>query len=99
MDRRPMTKTWDVILIGAGRGAAAGVSRARAAAPTTATFLKGVIHRGDERTPAGRDGDAPAVGLANRLYGLGLQIGRLKPGTPPRLDGRTINWSALAMQS
>jgi tRNA uridine 5-carboxymethylaminomethyl modification enzyme len=66
---------------------------------TTGTFLKGVIHRGDERTPAGRHGDAAAIGLADRLYGLGLAMGRLKTGTPPRLDGRTIDWSGLAMQA
>jgi tRNA uridine 5-carboxymethylaminomethyl modification enzyme len=66
---------------------------------TTGTFLKGVIHRGDERVAAGRVGDAPAIGLADRLYGLGLAMGRLKTGTPPRLDGRTIDWSGLQMQS
>jgi tRNA uridine 5-carboxymethylaminomethyl modification enzyme len=80
-------------------GTAGGAYRANAVVLTTGTFLKGVIHRGDERTPAGRDGDAPAVGLADRLYGLGLAMGRLKTGTPPRLDGRTIGWDALAMQS
>ena len=66
---------------------------------TTGTFLKGVICRGDERIPAGRIGEAPAVGLADRLYGLGLSMGRLKTGTPARLDGRTIDWSALEMQA
>jgi len=65
---------------------------------TTGTFLKGVICRGDERIPAGRVGEAPAIGLADRLYGLGLRVGRLKTGTPARLDGRTIDWSALEMQ-
>ncbi|MEL6363508.1 MAG: tRNA uridine-5-carboxymethylaminomethyl(34) synthesis enzyme MnmG [Pseudomonadota bacterium] len=65
---------------------------------TTGTFLKGVIHIGDERTPAGRVGDAPAIGLSDRLYGLGLRMGRLKTGTPARLDGRTIDWDALEMQ-
>ena len=65
---------------------------------TTGTFLKGVICRGDERIPAGRIGEAPAIGLADRLYGLGLRMGRLKTGTPARLDGRTIDWSALEMQ-
>jgi tRNA uridine 5-carboxymethylaminomethyl modification enzyme len=72
--------------------------RAGAVVLTTGTFLKGVIHRGDEREAAGRIGDAPAVGLANRLYGLGLAMGRLKTGTPPRLDGRTIAWGGLEMQ-
>ncbi len=65
---------------------------------TTGTFLKGVICRGDERIPAGRVGEAPAIGLADRLYGLGLRMGRLKTGTPARLDGRTIDWAALEMQ-
>ncbi len=73
--------------------------RAAAVVLTTGTFLKGVIHRGDERTPAGRMGDAPAIGLADRLYGLGLAMGRLKTGTPPRLDGRTIAWEGLQMQA
>jgi len=66
---------------------------------TTGTFLKGVIHIGDERTPAGRAGEAPAVGLADRLYGLGLRMGRLKTGTPARLDGRTIAWDRIEMQA
>ncbi len=65
---------------------------------TTGTFLKGVIHRGDLRIPAGRIGEAPAVALADRLYGLGLPMGRLKTGTPARLDGRTIGWDRLEMQ-
>jgi tRNA uridine 5-carboxymethylaminomethyl modification enzyme len=65
---------------------------------TTGTFLKGVICRGDERIAAGRIGEAPAIGLADRLYGLGLKLGRLKTGTPARLDGRTIDWSALEVQ-
>jgi tRNA uridine 5-carboxymethylaminomethyl modification enzyme len=65
---------------------------------TTGTFLKGVIHRGEERIPAGRVGDAPSIGLADRLYSLGLRMGRLKTGTPARLDGRTIAWDRLEMQ-
>ena len=65
---------------------------------TTGTFLNGVIHRGDEQQAAGRAGDAPAIGLADRLYSLGLNMGRLKTGTPPRLDGRTIAWDGLKMQ-
>ncbi|WP_394693270.1 tRNA uridine-5-carboxymethylaminomethyl(34) synthesis enzyme MnmG [Hyphobacterium sp.] len=65
---------------------------------TTGTFLKGVIHRGLERTPAGRFGEKPAIGLSNRLYGLGLRMGRLKTGTPARLKGSTINWSQLDTQ-
>ena len=65
---------------------------------TTGTFLKGIIHRGEERIPAGRIGEKPAIGLSDRLYGLGLQMGRLKTGTPARLDGRTIDWDVLEMQ-
>jgi tRNA uridine 5-carboxymethylaminomethyl modification enzyme len=65
---------------------------------TTGTFLKGVIHRGEERIPAGRVGDAPAIGLADRLYASGLRMGRLKTGTPARLDGSTIAWDRLEMQ-
>lgn len=65
---------------------------------TTGTFLKGVIHIGDKRIPAGRVGEAPAIGLSDRLYGLGFRMGRLKTGTPARLDGRTIDWAGLQMQ-
>lgn len=72
--------------------------RAGAVVLTTGTFLKGVIHRGYERIPAGRVGDAPSIGLADRLYGLGLSMGRLKTGTPARLDGSTIDWAGLDMQ-
>ncbi|MFZ5721468.1 MAG: tRNA uridine-5-carboxymethylaminomethyl(34) synthesis enzyme MnmG [Pseudomonadota bacterium] len=65
---------------------------------TTGTFLKGVIHQGEQRIPAGRIGDAPAIGLSDRLYDLGLNMGRLKTGTPARLDGSTIAWDRLEMQ-
>ena len=65
---------------------------------TTGTFLRGVILRGETKTPAGRDGDAPSVGLADRLYGLGLRMGRLKTGTPARLDGDTIRWDRVDRQ-
>jgi tRNA uridine 5-carboxymethylaminomethyl modification enzyme len=65
---------------------------------TTGTFLKGVIHQGEQRIPAGRIGDAPAIGLSDRLYSLGLRMGRLKTGTPARLDGSTIAWDRLEMQ-
>jgi len=73
--------------------------RAAAVVLTTGTFLNGVIHQGDERTPAGRHGEAPSTGLAADLYGAGLLMGRLKTGTPARLDGRTIAWDRLEMQS
>lgn len=65
---------------------------------TTGTFLNGEIHLGRQRVPAGRVGEAPALGLSERLYGLNLKMGRLKTGTPPRLDGRTINWDVLEEQ-
>ena len=65
---------------------------------TTGTFLRGLIHIGDTRIPAGRIGEAPALGLSDRLYGLGLRMGRLKTGTPPRLDGKTIDWARLQEQ-
>src|SRR5262249_4153675 len=71
---------------------------ARAVVLTTGTFLRGLIHIGEERTPAGRVGEAPALGLARTLDRLGFALGRLKTGTPPRLDGRTIDWAALEMQ-
>jgi len=79
-------------------GASGRAYRSGAVVLTTGTFLRGVIHRGEERIPAGRDGDAPSIGLAERLYSLGLAMGRLKTGTPPRLDGRTIEWRGLTMQ-
>jgi len=66
---------------------------------TTGTFLKGVIHQGEQRIPAGRVGEGPSIGLADRLYALGLSMGRLKTGTPPRLDGRTIAWDSLDSQA
>ncbi len=65
---------------------------------TAGTFLRGVIFRGEERILAGRHGDLPSVGLAKSLEQLDFQMGRLKTGTPPRLDGRTINWSQLEPQ-
>lgn len=72
--------------------------RAGAVVLTTGTFLRGLIHIGAKRVPAGRIGDAPAIGLAEALYGLGLRMGRLKTGTPPRLSGPSIDWSALETQ-
>lgn len=72
--------------------------RAVAVVLTTGTFLRGVIHRGEERMPAGRIGEAPALGLAATLDRRGFALGRLKTGTPPRLDGRTIDWPSLERQ-
>ena len=65
---------------------------------TTGTFLRGVIHIGDVSRPGGRMGDQASVRLAQRIDEFGLSLGRLKTGTPPRLDGRTINWGALESQ-
>ena len=65
---------------------------------TTGTFLRGVIHIGPHTRPAGRVGDRPSVGLARTLDRLGLPLGRLKTGTPPRLDGRSVAWERLEMQ-
>jgi tRNA uridine 5-carboxymethylaminomethyl modification enzyme len=73
--------------------------RAGAVVVTTGTFLKGLIHIGEKRIPAGRVGEAPAIGLSDRLYGLGLQMGRLKTGTPARLRSSTIDWSGIEMQA
>ena len=70
----------------------------RAVILTTGTFLRGVIHIGDVAKPGGRMGDKPSVALADRIDSFGLPLGRLKTGTPPRLDGRTINWEGLEMQ-
>ncbi len=72
--------------------------RACAVVLTTGTFLRGLIHIGETKIRAGRIGEAPALGLSERLYGLGLRMGRLKTGTPPRLDGRTIRWDGLQVQ-
>ena len=65
---------------------------------TTGTFLKGVIHIGFETTPAGRHGEAPSIGLSDRLYELGFDMGRLKTGTPARLAYDSIDWDGLEMQ-
>jgi len=79
-------------------GASGEIYRAPRVVLTTGTFLKGVIHLGEKRIPAGRVGDAPAIGLSDRLYASGLKMGRLKTGTPARLDGKTIAWDRLEMQ-
>ncbi|MBI1980819.1 MAG: tRNA uridine-5-carboxymethylaminomethyl(34) synthesis enzyme MnmG [Methylocystis sp.] len=85
---------------GAVRGVVtlAGDIGASAVVVATGTFLGGVIHIGDARTPAGRMGDAPSNALSRRLREKGFAVARLKTGTPPRLDGRTIRWEALEEQ-
>jgi len=87
-------------------GAVAGIELAdgrtfscRAVVITTGTFLRGVIHLGDQRTPAGRFGDQASVSLARSLDAAGFDLARLKTGTPPRLDGLTIDWERLEVQN
>lgn len=65
---------------------------------TTGTFLNGIIHVGEKKSAAGRVGDAPSIGLSRTLRSAGFAVGRLKTGTPPRLDGKTIDWSGLTPQ-
>jgi tRNA uridine 5-carboxymethylaminomethyl modification enzyme len=72
--------------------------RAGAVVVTTGTFLRGLIHLGERNWPAGRVGEAPAMGLSKSFERAGFTLGRLKTGTPPRLDGTTIDWSAVEMQ-
>ena len=72
--------------------------RAAAVVLTTGTFLRGIIHIGDVQRAGGRMGDKPSIRLAERIDAFGLPLGRLKTGTPPRLDGDTINWDGLDMQ-
>ena len=91
------------LVIGEGRAVAVrtGDGReigCRAIILTTGTFLRGVIHLGEKKIPAGRVGEAPSVGLSQTLYGLRFSMGRLKTGTPPRLDGGSIDWSGLEVQ-
>src|SRR5687768_13434046 len=81
------------IRLGDGRELSAG-----AVVVTTGTFLRGLIHLGEKNWPAGRVGEAPALGLSTTFERLGFALGRLKTGTPPRLDSTTIDWSAVEMQ-
>ena len=71
---------------------------ARSVVITTGTFLRGLIHLGERSWPAGRVGEAPAMGLSGAFERAGFKLGRLKTGTPPRLDGTTIDWAAVEMQ-
>ncbi|MGD9480648.1 tRNA uridine-5-carboxymethylaminomethyl(34) synthesis enzyme MnmG [Shinella sp. G-2] len=71
----------------------------RAVVITTGTFLRGLIHIGNEKTPAGRVGEEPSLGLSATFERLGLRLGRLKTGTPARLDGRTIDWQSIGRQA
>ena len=75
------------------------ILRSAATVLTTGTFLRGLIHIGERTIPAGRAGEAPSLGLSSALEDAGLALARLKTGTPPRLDGRTIDWSGLERQS
>jgi tRNA uridine 5-carboxymethylaminomethyl modification enzyme len=81
------------VVLGDGRELSAG-----AVVITTGTFLRGLIHIGEVKIAAGRVGEKPSIGLARTLEGLKLRMGRLKTGTPPRLDGKTIDWAALEAQ-
>jgi tRNA uridine 5-carboxymethylaminomethyl modification enzyme len=81
------------VRLGDGRELSAG-----AVVITTGTFLRGLIHLGEKNWPAGRVGEAPALGLSASFERAGFSLGRLKTGTPPRLDGATIDWSAVEMQ-
>ena len=81
------------VVLADGRRLAAG-----AVVVTTGTFLRGLIHLGEKNWPAGRVGEAPALGLSKTFERTGFALGRLKTGTPPRLDGTTIDWGAVEMQ-
>src|SRR5438128_2695706 len=93
----------DLLLDAGGRvrGVALGDGRHIAAGRvvlTTGTFLGGLIHIGEQKIPAGRVGEAPSIGLSRTLRRCGFALGRLKTGTPPRLDGKTIDWAGLQTQ-
>jgi tRNA uridine 5-carboxymethylaminomethyl modification enzyme len=81
------------LILGDGRQCAAG-----RVVLTTGTFLNGLIHIGEEKVPAGRVGERPSLGLSQTLARHGFALGRLKTGTPPRLEGRTIDWAGLEVQ-
>ncbi len=81
------------VVLADGRGL-----RARAVVLTTGTFMRGLMHTGEERTPGGRAGEAPATGISRELERLGFELGRLRTGTPPRLKKSTIEWDALEAQ-
>ncbi|XUM23645.1 tRNA uridine-5-carboxymethylaminomethyl(34) synthesis enzyme MnmG [Bradyrhizobium oligotrophicum S58] len=93
----------DELIVTSGRVAGLRLADGRtficgAAVITTGTFLRGLIHLGERTWPAGRVGEAPALGLSQSLEAIGFRLGRLKTGTPPRLDGSTIDWTAVEMQ-
>ncbi len=92
-DLRVLNGRCEGVVLSNGRSLSAG-----AVVLTTGTFLRGLIHIGDKQIQAGRDGEAPSIALADRLYSLGLQVGRLKTGTPPRINGKTIDYAALQQQ-
>ena len=82
------------VVLGDGRRIACG-----AVVLTTGTFLRGLIHIGERKFPAGRMNEKASVGLSATFLRAGFKLGRLKTGTPPRLDGRTIDWASLEMQA
>lgn len=92
--RMPAPDRVEGVVLADGRELTAG-----AVVLTTGTFLRGVIHIGDRTIAAGRMGEAPSNALSGQLQAMNVPLGRLKTGTPPRLDGRTIAWSQLSMQS
>ncbi|MDR6303122.1 tRNA uridine 5-carboxymethylaminomethyl modification enzyme [Nitrobacter vulgaris] len=93
----------DDLIVSGGRIAGIGLTDGRqltsvAVVVTTGTFLRGLIHLGEKSWPAGRVDEAPALGLSTSFERIGFALGRLKTGTPPRLDGATIDWAAVEMQ-
>src|SRR6201746_1799366 len=93
----------DELIVSAGRVTGIRLADGRelsagAVVVTTGTFLRGLIHLGEKNWPAGRGGESPPLGLSKSFEHAGFTLGRLKTGTPPRLDGRTIDWTAVEMQ-